>query len=208
MLAAALLAAAAGALRPARAQELPLRFTPSLGVIVPAGKVYEQAGASISHRTGLAFGGRLSTRVVGPLRLEVAISYALSGYHVDTASQSFDTSGAVLAASGRIVLRVAAIGGTSWHLIVGAGAVQHSGTYVAHATGKTNFAGVLGLAGRIPITPGATIVVAGEDYISHAALAGFTGALPSTRQLDNDLIVSVGLEMPIGAHGDEDAPLR
>jgi hypothetical protein len=206
MTAACLLAAAAASLRPGlvRAQEPPLQFTPSLGVAVPLGKVYEQTGAGIRHRTGLAFGGRLSTWIAGRVGLEVAISYALSGYRVDTASQSFDTTGAVLAASGRVLVRFARIGGTAWHLTAGVGVVKHSGTYVAHATGRTNLAGVLGLAGTIPLSRQITIVVSAEDYVYRVALAGFTGALGSTRQLDHEMLFSVGWEFPLGARGDDD----
>ena len=188
---------------PGRLRAQPVTFVPYGGAILPQGKVYQQSGASIRHRAAVTFGGRLYAWVSGPVGVEVAVNYAPSPYRVDTAATSFDTTGGVLAASARVLFRFARTGPLSWHLIAGAGVVRHTGLYVANATDKTSLAGVLGLAGRFPLSSRIAALLAAEDYIYSAALGGFTGSLASTRQLNHDVVLSLGLELPLGARGDD-----
>jgi hypothetical protein len=203
--AAALVGLGAAALSPpARLRAQSVEIVPYAGAALPLGKLIEQSRASIAHRPSLAFGGRLDVWLSTSLGLEVAVGYAPSGYHhVDTLGAVVDTSGGLFTATGRLRFRFAQAGRLSVHLVAGAGGVTHSGSYIAAVTGKSALAGVLGVAVRYRLSRGATLDLGVEDYVYALKLGGFGDLATPSSKLNNDVLFSLGLVVPLGVR-DED----
>jgi len=175
------------------------------GVVAPLGKLIQQGRASIGHVSKVAFGGRLDVWLTPSAGLEVAADYSPSGYrHVDTTGAALDTTGALLHATGRMLYRFAQGGVWSAHILAGAGIVSHSGVYLTGTTGKTSLCGVVGVAGQLRIVTGWTVQLTAEDYVYSARLGGFADVPGASGTLNNDLVLSFGVAVPLGARGDDD----
>ena len=202
-----LLAVAAFLAGPAPAQTLPFEAIPFGGVVVPAGNLVEQGTASLSHQTAVTFGGRLDAWLTRSTALELAVSYSISGYHaVSSSGQVTDTTGALLAATGRFVYRFASLGPASLQVSAGAGILVHGGTFIENeaSSGRRNLAGVVGLTGRFQVSEGTAVVLTAEDYVCSVKLSGVPGITPAAH-LNNYPVFSLGVVVPLGARGsDED----
>lgn len=207
--AAALALLAAAAVCPAgraRAQALPFEAVPFGGALFPMGKLVDQGGTTLAHRTSVVFGGRLDAWLWHWGGLELAVTYAPSGFHAtNSLGQSVDTTGGLFAATGRVVLRFARTGPVWWHVSAGGGVVIHSGTYLANlvSSGRQSVAGVVGLTGRFQVSEGTALVLTAESYLYSAKFSGIAGVTPAAR-FNSDVAVSLGVVVPLGARGEED----
>ena len=189
---------------PCRLSAQGMEFIPYGGVILPLGKLVEQGRANISHVVNVAFGGRVDGWLSPRTGLEVAVSYAPSGFHAaDTLGTSLDTTGGLFSVTGRVLYRFARTGAMSWHVLAGAGVLIHSGAYIANLTGKKNLTGVVGVTGRFQISGGTAITLTTEDYVYSVKFGGIPGIAPAAR-LNNDVVFSLGLVVPLGARGEDD----
>ncbi len=208
--AAVALLVAALAPSPVRAQRLPFEVTPFGGGVFPVGKLVEQGSATLSHRTGATFGGRLDAWLTSSAALELTISYALSGYHAtNTVGQTVDTTGGLLAVTGRFVYRFARTGPVDWQASAGAGMLVHTGAYLSNmaSSGRQHLTGVVALAGRIQVSEGTALILTAEDYVCSVKLSGITGITPAAH-LNNYPVVSLGIVVPLGARGEDDDEYR
>lgn len=181
-----------------------VEFVPFGGVILPLGKLFQDSGATLSHRATVAFGGRMDLWLRPSVALEVVVGYAPSGYHfVKPAGAVVDTTGGLFAATGRLVYGFARTGLASWHVLAGAGVVRHAGNYISNVTGKSHLTGVVGAIGRFQVSRGTAVVVAAEDYVSAVRFGRITGSAPAAR-LNNDVVISLGVVVPLGASGEDD----
>jgi hypothetical protein len=205
MLAACLLLAAGTVTLPCRLRAQLPEFLPYGGVVVPTSKLIQQGRASLAHRTQVAFGARLDYWVSRSTGLEVVASYAPSGYRrVDTTGTARDTVGGLLHATGRLLYRVVQRGPWSAHVLAGAGVAVQGGAYLGGATGKTSLCGVVGAAARLRASAGWTLQLTAEDYVYSARLGGFADVPGAAGKLNNDLVLSLGVTVPLGARGEED----
>jgi hypothetical protein len=181
-----------------------VELVPYGGGILPLGRLFQDSGAKLSHRATVTFGGRLDLWLRPSAALEVVVGYAPSGYHfVKPTGAAVDTTGGLFSATCRLVYRFARTGMVSWHLLAGAGVVRHSGNYISSVTGKSHLTGVVGATGRFEVSWGTAVVLAAEDYVSAVRFGGITGSSPAAR-LNNDVVVSLGIVVPLGASGDDD----
>jgi hypothetical protein len=181
---------------PRARQRIRLEFVPFAGVLVPVGKLINEGGVSLSHRTTVLVGGRLDAWFSSRGGVEVAVGYAPSGYHADVSGSGQDTTGSHLSASARIVFRFATGRTSSWHLYVGGGIVHHGGAGVYGYRGTTDAAGVAGVAGRFRVTPALALQATAEDYIYQASFGPQGEAGNTIGRLSNDLMLSLGVVVP------------
>ena len=112
-------------------------FTPFVGLYLPTADLFEirdflVAGDKVTgkQKTTAVFGGRLGVWATNRIAFEGSFGYAPSkgeATYTDPSnvSSSSDSSGHVILASGRILVRFGSTGGnTSWHLIFGGGCVE------------------------------------------------------------------------------------
>src|SRR5436309_1349664 len=145
-------------------------FTPFVGLYLPTADLFEirdflVAGDKVTgkQKTTAVFGGRLGVWATNRIAFEGSFGYAPSkgeATYTDPSnvSSSSDSSGHVILASGRILVRFGSTGGnTSWHLIFGGGIVAHGGPAYEGASGTTDFAGIAAV--------GATFKVGGSRAI-------------------------------------------
>ena len=204
--AACALALAIAALHPGLLRAQPLEAVPFGGAILPMGQMVEQGNANLSHRTGVAFGGRLDAWFWNSAGLELAVGYAMSGYHAtSTAGVSADTTGGLFTATGRFLYRFARTGPLSWQVSAGGGVMIHSGSFLDNmvSSGRRHLTGVVGLSARFQASEGTALVVSAEDYVYSVKLGGITGITPQAR-LNNAVVVSLGIVVPLFAHGEDD----
>ncbi len=206
----ALLAAAALAPVAARAQALPFEAIPFGGLVVPMGRLVDQGSATLSHETAVTFGGRLDAWLTRSAALELAFSYSLSGYHATTTGgQTVDTTGGLLAVTGRFAYRFARTGPVLWQGVAGAGVMLHTGAYLGNMapSGRQHLTGVVGLSGRIPVSEGTALMVSAEDYFCSVKLSGISGITPAAH-FNNYPVLSLGVVVPLGARGEDDDEYR
>jgi len=202
--AARVLLAAVIALQPGLLRAQALEAMPFGGVVFPTGTLAQQGRASLSHRRHVIFGGRLDGWLWRSAGIEVTVGYSPSGYHAaDTLGNAIDTTGGLFAATGRFLYRFAQTGNVSWIASVGGGVVTHSGIYINNLTGRTRLTGVVGLTGRFQVSDATAVAVTAEDYVYSVKFVGIGGIAPTSRS-NNDLVVSLGIVVPLGARGDED----
>jgi hypothetical protein len=174
------------------------------GFVLPLGTLVQQGRASLSHRANVVFGGRFDTWLWRSAGLEVVVSYSPAGFHIaDTLGATLDTTGGLFAATGRFLYRFARAGKLSLDASAGAGLVTHSGAYMGAVTGRTHLTGVVGLSGRFQASAGTALVLTAEDYVYSVKLSGISGIAPTAR-LNSDVVVSLGIVVPLGARGDDD----
>jgi hypothetical protein len=204
--AAGVLVAAMTAIHPGLVRAQPLEAVPFGGAIFPMGQLVEQGNANLSHRRSVVFGGRLDAWLWSSAGLELAVGFAPSGYHAtSTAGTSADTTGGLFTATGRFLYRFARIGPVSWEVSAGAGVMVHGGSFLVNlaSSGRQHLTGVVGLTGRVQVSEGTALIASAEDYLYSVKLGGMTGITPESR-LNNAVVVSLGIVVPLFAHGEDD----
>lgn len=192
-----------------------IELTPFLGMYVPVADLIKESdpGSGLSvvfgQKSAFSLGARLGYGLSDRAALEGAFGYTSSDVTVEVPGVGGTSiSGTVLQGSARVVYRLnAPTSPTGWHLIGGLAVtsrggdiwsqIESSGTQV---NGRTDFGVVIGGGVRLPVGKGFALRIDVEDYISQAKFTLDDGiqALDSESQLQNDLVLSVGLAIQLG----------
>lgn len=192
-----------------------IELTPFLGMYVPVADLIKESdpvsGLSVvfGQKSAFSLGARLGYGLSDRAALEGAFGYTSSDVTVEIPGVGGTSiSGTVLQGSARVVYRLnAPASPTGWHLIGGLAVtsrggdiwsqIESSGTKV---NGRTDFGVVIGGGVRLPVGKGFALRIDVEDYISQAKFTLDDGiqALDSESQLQNDLVLSVGLAIQLG----------
>ena len=192
-----------------------IELTPFLGMYVPVADLIKESdpvsGLSVvfGQKSAFSLGARLGYGLSDRAALEGAFGYTSSDVTVEVPGVGGTSiSGTVLQGSARVVYRLnAPASPTGWHLIGGLAVtsrggdiwsqIESSGTKV---NGRTDFGVVIGGGVRLPVGKGFALRIDVEDYISQAKFTLDDGiqALDSESQLQNDLVLSVGLAIQLG----------
>jgi len=186
-------------------------FTPFVGVYFPTSDELEfkdvvVAGDKLTakQKTTVVFGGRLGVWVTDRIAVEGSFGYAPSKVEAtytdpSNVSSSSDTSAHILLASGRVLVGFGpTAGNTSWHLILGGGIVSHGGDAYTGTSGTTDFGGIAGIGGRFKVGPSMAIRLDVEDNLFSAKFKDDASGAESTSKFQNDIVVLVGLAVPLG----------
>lgn len=192
-----------------------IELTPFLGMYVPVADLIKESdpvsGLSVvfGQKSAFSLGARLGYGLSDRAALEGAFGYTSSDVTVEIPGVGGTSiSGTVLQGSARVVYRLnAPASRIGWHLIGGLAVtsrggdiwsqIESSGTKV---NGRTDFGVVIGGGVRLPVGKGFALRIDVEDYISQAKFTLDDGiqALDSESQLQNDLVLSVGLAIQLG----------
>ena len=192
-----------------------IELTPFLGMYVPVADLIKESDPSsglsvvFGQKSAFSLGARLGYGLSDRAALEGAFGYTSSDVTVEVPGVGGTSiSGTVLQGSARVVYRLnAPTSPTGWHLIGGLAVtsrggdiwsqIESSGTKV---NGRTDFGVVVGGGVRLPVGKGFALRIDVEDYISQAKFTLDDGvqALDSESQLQNDLVLSVGLAIQLG----------
>jgi hypothetical protein len=192
---------------PALAQLPSIDFTAYGGVYVPLNDVVEEQVLGVDftgkHENALAIGGRLTLGLPGPLGVEGAVNYALSDVEVDSAGATVKESANVLAVSGRLVFEFGLPAAPlTFFLNGGVAYISRGGDFYEGVKDKSNVGGVAGVGLKLGLPGLVAIRLDAEDYIYSAKpmLVDPVGnpIELADSQLQNDIIVSVGLVFSIG----------
>ncbi|MHC5059210.1 MAG: outer membrane beta-barrel protein [Planctomycetota bacterium] len=193
---------------PAQAQLPGIDFTAYGGVFVPLNDVVEEQVLGVDftgkHENALAIGGRLTLGLPGPLGVEGAVNYALSDVEVDSAGTTGKASAHVWAVSGRLVFEFGLPAAPlTFFLNGGVAYISRGGDFYEGAEDKSNVGGVAGVGLKIGLPGLVAVRLDAEDYIYSAKpmlvdpVTGNPIELADS-QLQNDVVVSVGLVFSIG----------
>lgn len=205
-----ILAITAAAARPLAAQKF--EVTPFLGVYVPTADVIKETAGGITvtakHGTAILFGARATYWTSPTVGLEGSLGYTSSSveFGVDTSGihvGSVSYSAHVLLGSGRVLFKVGPKSGdTDVHLLAGVGFISHGGDAytqlgqgVGGVSGTTDVGGVVGASVRLKAGEKLKVRIDLEDNLYSAKFS--IGGSESTSHFQNDLVVSLGLAIPL-----------
>lgn len=192
-----------------------VELTPYLGMYLPVADIIKEtdlgSGISLSfkQKSALSFGGRLSYGLSDRAALEGAFGYTSSDVRFEVSGIGSASLGAtVITASARVLYRLnQPASPTGWHLIGGLAMISRGGdiwdqlqTGGATVDGRTDFGAVIGGGVRLPVGRRLALRIDVEDYVHQAKFTIDDGvtALDTESQLQNDLVVSVGLAIQLG----------
>lgn len=192
---------------PALAQLPGIDFTVYGGVFVPLNDVVEEQVLGVDftgkHESALAIGGRLTLGLPGPLGVEGVVNYALSDVEVDSAATTATASAKVWAVSGRLVFEFGLPAAPLTFFVNGGVAyISRGGDFYEEVEDKSNVGGVAGVGLKVGLPGLISLRLDAEDYI-YSAKPTLVDPLGNPieladSQLQNDVIVSVGLVFSIG----------
>jgi len=181
-------------------------FAPFVGVYVPTAKsVDEQSGSDFirsKQKTTVVFGSRVGVRVSDRVAVEGSFGYAPSKLKTDfnltgIGSGTDETAGTVMLINGRLLLGFGPrAGNTSWHFIVGGGAIIRGGDAWSGVGGKTDIGGAVGVGARFKVGPTLAVRADIEDNL-YSAKFDFSGT-ESSSKFQNDIAAAVGLAVSLG----------
>jgi hypothetical protein len=203
--------AAGGGARQLAAQQF--EVTPFLGVYVTTADVIKETAGGITvtakHGTAILFGARATYWTSPTVGVEGSLGYTGSsvefgvdtnGVHVGSVSYSAH----VLLGSGRVLFKVGPkSGNTDVHLLAGVGFISHGGDAYDQlgqgvsggVSGKTDVGGVVGASVRLKAGEKLKVRIDLEDNLYSAKFS--IGGSESTSHFQNDLVVSLGLAIPL-----------
>jgi hypothetical protein len=204
-------------LPPAAMPQSRVELTPYAGVYVPMGAL--TPSAALKRETSLSAGGRLTIWLPGRVSIEGTLSYAPSNV-TPNASTAFTfpgpSSGHLTTVAAKAILRLSApdalaqfyVGGGLGHVFLGGDTYSIDGYGEGTSTGV---GGVASLGTAFKLGPSFALRLDAEDYIFQASFqCRFThgtrgvcwgvnqGGSPSASELQNDVVLSVGLAFRVG----------
>ena len=194
--AAVVVAALATPLAPLLAQGS-FELTPFVGAFVPLSNVMDQNGVEVKHQPNLAGGLRATTGGAGRMRFEGVVAVAGGAVKGTSGSSEPEVEGRVILASVRALWGLGAGGGAAaWHLTTGVGVLSRGAYAYESLDGTTDIGAVVGIGTRARIGDRWSLRIDLEDNISSAEFE--LGGASSGSTLQNDLMLSVGLVIPLG----------
>jgi hypothetical protein len=188
----AMLAAAA----PSAAQTL--EVTPFIGAFLPVADMLSEDEFSGGHTMGVAGGARVTWQSGGRLGLSAAAMYAASSFEFIDDGNAFDSSARVLTFSGTVRVRLShASARIQPHIAAGAAIMKRGGDAYDDFEweGATDAGAILGAGVALPVGRRFRMEVEVEDFISSASVS--EGSLTSEARLQNDIVVTVGVIIPV-----------
>jgi hypothetical protein len=174
-----------------------VELTPFVGAFVPLSNVMDQNDAQVKHKPNVIGGARATLRGTGRMRLEGVLAVAAGAVQGTQGSSEPEVEGRVVLASVRAVWGLGAASGASgWHLTTGLGILSRGSVAYESLDGATDIGAVIGIGTRTKIGERWSLRVDLEDNISSAEFE-LNGA-SSGSKLQNDLMLSVGLVIPLG----------
>ena len=165
----------------------------------------EQSGSDFirsKQKTTVVFGSRVGVRVSDRVAVEGSFGYAPSKLKTDfnltgIGSGTDETAGTVMLINGRLLLGFGPrAGNTSWHFIVGGGAIIRGGDAWSGVGGKTDIGGAVGVGARFKVGPTLAVRADIEDNL-YSAKFDFSGT-ESSSKFQNDIAAAVGLAVSLG----------
>lgn len=173
-------------------------LTPFVGAFVPLSNVMDQNDAQVKHKPNVVGGARATLRGTGRMRFEGVLAVAAGAVQGTQGSSEPEVEGRVVLASVRAVWGLgAASGASAWHLTTGLGILSRGSVAYESLDGATDIGAVIGIGTRTKIGERWSLRVDLEDNISSAEFE-LNGA-SSGSKLQNDLMLSVGLVIPLGS---------
>ncbi len=188
---------------PALAQLPGIEVEPYLGVFVPVLDLVDdtQLGfdVSASQKEALAFGGRITVWLPGPLGVEGNFVYALSDVEetVDGAAEDVDAN--AWAVDGRLILKFGVpLAPISFHVNGGVALIDHGGdAYEGVTDGDSSIGGVVGAGLRVKLPGLLGIRLDAQSYLYSAELTvdnpDLGGEVTFGSQFQADVVLSAGL---------------
>ncbi len=191
LMAAAVLGALASASQ-ADAQRT-FELTPFAGTYIPISSLGDEGGTEAKHQPSVALGIRGTFPGAGRVGLEGVIGLAAGAVKATSASQEAEVSGRIVMASVRALWALGTPGESrSWHATTGVGVSSRGSDAYSPFDGTTDIGGIIGIGMRTRVGRWALRFDL-EDNISSVKLADDAEAA-----LQNDLMLSVGLVIPLG----------
>jgi len=192
-----------------------IELTPFVGMYLPLADIIKESdpgsGLSVvfSQKSAFSLGGRLGFGISDRAALEGAFSYTASDVKVEIPGIGGTAiSGTVVAGSARVLYRLnSPASRTGYHLIGGLAMISRGGDVWSQiessgtrVDGRTDFGAVIGGGVKLPVGRGLALRIDLEDYVHQAkfTLDDGVAALDSESQLQNDLMLSVGLGIQLG----------
>jgi hypothetical protein len=192
-----------------------VELTPYLGMYLPVADIIQQSdpgsGVSLSfkQKSALSFGGRLTYGLSDRAALEGGFGYTSSDVKLELSGLgSAALGGTVMTASARVLYRLNQPSApTGWHLIGGVAMISRGGDIWdqlesggVRVDGRTDFGAVIGGGVRLPMGRRLALRIDVEDYVHQAKFTIDDGVTPldTESQLQNDLVISVGLAIQLG----------
>jgi hypothetical protein len=173
-------------------------LTPFVGAFVPLSNVMDQNGSEVKHQPNLAGGIRATAGGAGRMRFEGVVAMAGGAVKGTSSGSEPEVEGRVILASVRALWGLGGGSGASmWHLTTGVGILSRGAFAYESLDGTTDIGAVLGIGTRARIGETWSLRIDLEDNISSAEFE-FGGA-SSGSKLQNDLMLSVGLVIPLGS---------
>ncbi|HJR63053.1 MAG TPA: outer membrane beta-barrel protein [Gemmatimonadaceae bacterium] len=175
---------------------------PFIGLYAPLSNLFEEDEFEAKHGSGLSFGARVVYRGASRLGFEGAFSYSSSEVEVsatDNDDISIDFDANVIIFRGKVLYDLSQPQGrVRPHIGAGIAAIIRGGDFYDETDleGTTDLGFVLAAGLRFPVGERLMLSVELEDFISSAKFEQDDDE--SDAKLQNDLLLSVGLAIPIG----------
>jgi hypothetical protein len=193
-----------------------IELTPFVGMYAPVADIIQLSDPSgsgltltFSQKSAFTFGVRLGYGISDRAALEGAFGYTASDVKVEIGGfGSVALGGTVMQGSARVRYRLnAPTSATGWHLIGGLAMISRGGevwdslqTGGLSVDGRTDVGAVIGGGVTLPVGKKLALRIDVEDYIHQAKFTlNAQGTQQDTEsQLQNDLVLSVGLAIQLG----------
>jgi hypothetical protein len=173
-------------------------LTPFVGAFVPLSDVMDQNDAQVKHQPNVVGGARATMRGSGRMRFEGVLAVAGGKVTGTQGSSEPEVEGRIILASVRALWSLGAgNGAAAWHLTTGLGILSRGSNAYEPLDGTTDIGAVVGIGTRARIGERWSLRVDLEDNISSAEFE--LGGASSGSKLQNDLMLSVGLVIPLGS---------
>lgn len=192
---------------PALAQLPGVEVEPYLGVYVPPLDLADDrvdidgfpSDVGWSQKEALAFGGRITVWLPGPLGIEGNFVYALSDVEQSIADSARDFDANAWALDGRLILKFGVpLAPISFHVNGGIALIDHGGDgYDVVTDGDSSVGGVVGAGLRVKLPGLLGVRLDAQSYLYSAELTvddpDFGGEVTFGNQFQADIVLSAGL---------------
>ncbi len=194
------------AITPRSSAQVRFEFTPFGGLYLPTSKVIDQFSTACNcqvsgkQKTNFSLGGRIAAWVSDRLAVEGSFGYSGSGVSITAAGfGSADTSANILTGSARLLIGLGPRAlNTLFYLSGGLGLVAHGGAAYTGASGTTRVGAIAGVGARLKVAPSLAVRAELEDYLYSAQFSASSGGGQTNSKFQNDLVLSLGLAIPLG----------
>jgi hypothetical protein len=173
-------------------------FVPYAGLYLPTQKVVNSASYSLSQKTNVILGFRVTAWLSNRMGIEATFGYSPSGVREEIATATADTSAFVITASAKAVVLESPPGApTSFHFGVGVCLVNYGGAAYSDAHGTSRLGGTMGEGVALKMDSSLALRLDAELYLFKAQFNDGSGTPTTHSQFQNDFVLSVGLAVSL-----------